>query len=83
MNLCFAQRNADEIIREQCRVREENLAYERYVKEQLALLEKLQQELAEKEQTIDDQKKMLVQMTQERAEDKRRIAELQEQLSNQ
>ena len=69
-------RNADESIREQCRVREENLAYERYVKEQLALLEKLQNELAKKDQTID-------QMIQERAEDKQRIAELQEQLSNQ
>lgn len=72
-------RNADEIIREQCRVREENLAYERYVKEQM---EEMQKALAEKDQTIDDQKKMIVQMTQERAEDKRRIAELQEQLSN-
>ena len=69
-------RNADESIREQCRVREENLAYERYVKEQLDLLEKLRKELAEKDQTID-------QMIQERAEDKQRIAELQEQLSNQ
>ena len=69
-------RNADEIIREQCRVREENLAYERYVKEQMDLLEKLRKELAEKDQTID-------QMIQERAEDKQRIAELQEQLSNQ
>ena len=67
-------RNADESIREQCRVREENLAYERYVKEQLDLLEKLRKELAEKEQAID-------QMIQERAEDKQRIAELQEQLS--
>ena len=69
-------RNADESIREQCRVREENLAYERYVKEQMDLLEKLRKELAEKDQTID-------QMIQERAEDKQRIAELQEQLSNQ
>ena len=54
-------RNADEIIREQCRVREENLAYERYVKEQM---EEMQKALAEKDQTIDDQKKMIVQMTQ-------------------
>ena len=69
-------RNADESIREQCRVREENLAYERYVKEQLEQLSKLRKELAEKDQTID-------QMIQERAEDKQRIAELQEQLSNQ
>ena len=68
-------RNADESIREQCRVREENLAYERYVKEQLEQLSKLRKELAEKDQTID-------QMIQERAEDKQRIAELQEQLSN-
>ena len=68
-------RNADESIREQCRVRVENLAYERYVKEQMDLLEKLRKELAEKDQTID-------QMIQERAEDKQRIAELQEQLSN-
>ncbi len=69
-------RNADESIREQCRVREENLAYERYVKEQLEQLSKLRKELAEKDQTID-------QMIQERVEDKQRIAELQEQLSNQ
>ncbi|MGN0336598.1 MAG: hypothetical protein ACI4EE_03785 [Lachnospiraceae bacterium] len=76
-------RNADESIREQCRVREENLAYDRYVKEQMELLEKLQKELAEKDQAIDDQKKTIVQMTQERAEDKKLIAELQAKLSNQ
>ena len=52
-------RNADESIREQCRVREENLAYDRYVKEQMELLEKLQKELAEKDQAIDDQKKTI------------------------
>ena len=89
-------RNADETIREQCRVREENLAYERYVKEQLELLEKLQQELAEKDQKLaekdqklaeKDQKlaekdQTIVQMTQECDEGKRRIVELQEQLSN-
>ena len=42
-------RNADESIREQCRVREENLAYERYVKEQLEVLQK---ELEEKDQEL-------------------------------
>ena len=62
-------RNADESIREQCRVREENLAYERYVKEQMEQLSKLQQ--------------MVQELQAERAEDKKLIAELQEQLSNQ
>ena len=62
-------RNADESIREQCRVREENLAYDRYVKEQMELLEKLQKEMAEKDQQLQAALS--------------RIAELQEQLSNQ
>ena len=42
-------RNADESIREQCRVREENLAYDRYVKEQMEVLQK---ELEEKDQEL-------------------------------
>ena len=62
-------RNADETIREQCRVREENLAYERYVKDQMELLEKLQKEMAEKEQQLQAALS--------------RIAELQAKLSNQ
>lgn len=65
-------RNADEIIREQCWVREENMAYERYVKEQLKQLEqlpKLQQ--------------MVRELQEERAEDKKLIAELRAKLSNQ
>ena len=61
-------RNADETIREQCRVREENLAYERYVKEKMEQIPKLQQELAEKDQKLQAALS--------------RIAELQEQLSN-
>ena len=76
-------RNADEIIREQCRVREENLAYERYVKEQLEQLSKLQQELAEKEQTIVAQQHVLSEKDQILQDAFNRIAELQEQLSNQ
>ena len=68
-------RNADEIIREQCRVREENLAYERYVKGQMEQLSKLQQELAEKDQTIAEKDQKLQAAL-------NRIAELQEQLSN-
>ena len=68
-------RNADETIREQCRVREENLAYERYVKGQMEQLSKLQQELAEKDQTIAEKDQKLQAAL-------NRIAELQEQLSN-
>ena len=74
--------NADESIREQCRVREENLAYERYVKEQLEQLSKLQQELAEKEQTIVAQQQVLSEKEQKLQAALNRIAELQEQLSN-
>lgn len=75
-------RNADETIREQCRVREENLAYERYVKEQLDLLEKLRKELAEKDQTIVAQQQVLSEKDQKLQDALNRIAELQEQLSN-
>lgn len=59
-------RNADEIIREQCRVREENLAYERYVKEQLDLLEKLRKELAEKDQKLAEKERELAEVIAER-----------------
>ena len=72
-------RNADESIREQCRVREENLAYERYVKEQMEVLQK---ELAEKDQTIVAQQQVLSEKEQKLQAALNRIAELQEQLSN-
>ena len=45
-------KNADEIIREQCRVREENLAYEQYVQEQLEQAEVLKKELEAKNQEL-------------------------------
>ena len=73
-------RNADESIREQCRVREENLAYDRYVKEQMEVLQK---ELAEKDQTIVAQQQVLSEKDQKLQDAFNRIAELQEQLSNQ
>ena len=73
-------RNADESIREQCRVREENLAYDRYVKEQMEVLQK---ELAEKDQTIVAQQQVLSEKEQKLQAALNRIAELQEQLSNQ
>ena len=66
-------RNADESIREQCRVREENIAYDRYVKEQMEVLQK---ELAEKDQTIAEKDQKLQAALS-------RIAELQAKLSNQ
>lgn len=72
-------RNADESIREQCRVREENLAYDRYVKEQMEVLQK---ELAEKDQTIVAQQQVLSEKEQKLQAALNRIAELQEQLSN-
>ena len=72
-------RNADESIREQCRVREENLAYDRYVKEQMEVLQK---ELAEKDQTIVVQQQVLSEKEQKLQAALNRIAELQEQLSN-
>ena len=72
-------RNADESIREQCRVREENLAYDRYVKEQMEVLQK---ELAEKDQTIVAQQQVLSEKDQKLQAALSRIAELQEQLSN-
>ena len=59
-------RNADESIREQCRVREENLAYERYVKEQLEQLSKLRKELAEKDQKLAEKERELAEVTAER-----------------
>ena len=80
-------RNADETIREQCRVREENLAYERYVKEQLELLEKLQQELAEKDQKLAEKDQKLADVTAERdravVERDRALAERNQVISNQ
>ena len=72
-------RNADESIREQCSVREENLAYDRYVKEQMEVLQK---ELAEKDQTIVAQQQVLSEKEQKLQAALNRIAELQEQLSN-
>lgn len=80
-------RNADETIREQCRVREENLAYERYVKEQLELLEKLQQELVEKDQKLAEKDQKLADVTAERdravVERDRALAERNQVISNQ
>lgn len=67
------ERNADEIIREQCLAREEYLRHERMVKQQV---ESLQKALLEKDQAIAERDREL-------AEDKRIIAELQAKLGNQ
>lgn len=74
------ERNADEIIREQCLAREEYLRHERMVKQQV---ESLQKALLEKDQALSEKDQAIAERDRELAEDKRIIAELQAKLGNQ
>ena len=73
-------RNADDVIREKCRVREEYNRRQRRIQKQL---EDQKRALAEKDQKLVEKDQTLAEVTQECDEYKRLVAELQEKLSNQ
>lgn len=78
--------NADEIVRQQCRAREDAERRERTLERDKRLLEEknatLTQQVGEQAQQIDEQTRMLAEQTKQLEKERRRVAELEALLAN-